>query len=184
MKIYHFNPNNGNFLCEGVADIDPLNSENYLIPANSTTIVPLESMDNKIIVWNGEQWEYKDIEPVDIELLKSMKRQEVSAACKSSIIGGFVSTSKYPDGRLYDSEEVDQLNYLSGLKLIEMGFATTTIPCKFKGGYFEEYTVDEFKQLALVDFPNHYFSNIFKCDQLKRQIDFSTTELELESIVW
>jgi hypothetical protein len=67
MKAYLFDENTKEF--EGLVDcqIDPLESEKqgkkiWLLPANSTLVEPLEPKEGYLIVFNGEFWEYQEIE--------------------------------------------------------------------------------------------------------------------------
>lgn len=68
---------------------DPLESELqkkdiWLLPANCTLIEPPEAKEGFHIIWNGEAWEYKELEKPkeeepyvpDVETLKASKRYE------------------------------------------------------------------------------------------------------------
>jgi hypothetical protein len=81
MKIYHYNPVTLEYLKEGVADQNPLEEGNWLIPAYATTVVPLLPQENKTINFENSQWVYKDIpqpepepEPEEVELTYAEKR--------------------------------------------------------------------------------------------------------------
>lgn len=53
MDIYHYHPITGEYMGTGVADQDPLNPINHLIPANATSVQPPAAAINKAAVFNG-----------------------------------------------------------------------------------------------------------------------------------
>lgn len=61
MQIYNYDPLTLEFLFSGLADPDPLDAGNWLIPADATTIEPLPKIQNKVSCFNKdtESWEYK-----------------------------------------------------------------------------------------------------------------------------
>lgn len=82
MKAYKYDSETKKFIGEINRQIDPLESQEqgkevYLMPANSTDIVPPEQKDGYDIVFNGTDWEYKEIEkpepyePTDEEIKQS-----------------------------------------------------------------------------------------------------------------
>ena len=67
MKAYRYNSENKKYEGEEVCQIDPLESEIagkeiYLLAADCTYEVPPEEKEGFDIVWNGEAWEYKELE--------------------------------------------------------------------------------------------------------------------------
>lgn len=60
MKIHHYHPKTKEYLGEGLADKDPMVEDNWLIPANATTVEPLIKKDGFAIVLNNTKtaWEY------------------------------------------------------------------------------------------------------------------------------
>ena len=67
MKAYQYDSETKKYIGEIDRQIDPLESQAqgkyiYLIPADSTDIVPPEAKDGYDIVFNGTGWEYKEIE--------------------------------------------------------------------------------------------------------------------------
>ena len=66
MKIYNYNPENGYFVGESLADESPLEPSVYLIPAHATKIAAPKATKGKVVVWNGSDWELQDlpVEPV------------------------------------------------------------------------------------------------------------------------
>lgn len=61
MKIYHYDKDTKEFLYISEARINPLQSNQYLIPVDATNIKPeLEIVPDKAIVWNGASWVYVD----------------------------------------------------------------------------------------------------------------------------
>lgn len=70
--IYHYHPETGVYVTEGVADIDPRGTRyefpngeegeavavyRYLLPAHATTIAPPETSAERQAVFNGEVWQ-------------------------------------------------------------------------------------------------------------------------------
>lgn len=65
MKAYQYDSETKKYIGEIERQIDPLESQAqgvdvWLMPANSTDIVPPESKDGYDIVFNGTGWEYKE----------------------------------------------------------------------------------------------------------------------------
>jgi hypothetical protein len=63
MKIYNYHPDTYEYLGEGVADPDPLDPGNWLIPGNSVTFPPPDAIPGKNIHFEDGSWIYKDIPP-------------------------------------------------------------------------------------------------------------------------
>jgi len=60
MKIYNYHNTTKEYLCESIADKDPLDKDNFLAPANSTIIKPLDPKMGFTCIFNGKEWEYRD----------------------------------------------------------------------------------------------------------------------------
>lgn len=69
MKIYHYNPDTGEYLGEGTADQDPITG-GWLIPAFATDKQPLEPQDGKKVIFVYGEWQYQDI-PVKKPLIRN-----------------------------------------------------------------------------------------------------------------
>jgi len=63
MKIYNYHPDTYEYLGEGVADPDPLEPGNWLIPGSSVTFSPPDPVEGKKIHFEDGAWVYKDIPP-------------------------------------------------------------------------------------------------------------------------
>jgi hypothetical protein len=57
MKIYHYHPETKKYIGEGLADPNPLQKGDWLIPAFATTIEPPIVEENQIAKWNGNSWD-------------------------------------------------------------------------------------------------------------------------------
>lgn len=60
MNIYNFHPETGEFIGRGLADADPLEPGNWLIPAYACKKAPPLVGENKVAVWNGSSWDIFD----------------------------------------------------------------------------------------------------------------------------
>ncbi len=63
MKIHHYHEQTGEWLGDGMADPDPLEPGNWLIPAHATTDEPPTPGAGQFAAWNGSAWELRDIPP-------------------------------------------------------------------------------------------------------------------------
>ncbi len=83
MKIYHYHPDTGNFAGIGIADQDPLDKKNYLIPAYSTAEAPPEVIDGHFIKFADGAWQLvaspapvvEEPEPVSTRVTRVTMRQ-------------------------------------------------------------------------------------------------------------
>lgn len=90
MYIYHYHPETGEYLHSGRADPDPLDKDNWLIPAHATTAAAPATGEHETAVWRdgawavvadyrGETWYQPDGTPVIIELLGQMPEPDWTA---------------------------------------------------------------------------------------------------------
>ena len=56
MDIYHIHPDTGEFKGQGTARPNPFQVVEFLIPANTTTIVPPAASANQVAVYSGGGW--------------------------------------------------------------------------------------------------------------------------------
>lgn len=67
MQIYNYDADTGEYLGASTADESPLEPGVFLIPANSTTIVPPDAQDGKTINFENGAWVLKDIPEPEVE---------------------------------------------------------------------------------------------------------------------
>ena len=116
MQIYHYHPETGEYLGDGLADPSPLEPGKYLIPAHATTAAPPTAMSGKVRVWRGE-WMFEDKQPEEqpvdpgyepsLEEVKAAKLTRINDAKNVALDGGF-----WHDGVLFDSDYKARLAYL------------------------------------------------------------------------
>lgn len=58
--VYNYDPITKEYTNEEIAQVNPLDKEEYLIPAHSTTIKPLDYKEGYAVVWIGNKWNYKE----------------------------------------------------------------------------------------------------------------------------
>lgn len=61
MKIFHFHPDSLQFIGEDVADLDPLDHSNWLVPAYATPVEPPATQAGKTIHFVDGAWVFQDI---------------------------------------------------------------------------------------------------------------------------
>lgn len=67
MKIFHYDEQTGELIGEGVADPDPLDVGNWLIPAHATDIEPPNEVTGSTRHFIARGWEYREIPPPVID---------------------------------------------------------------------------------------------------------------------
>ena len=87
MKIYNYNPENGYFVGESLADESPLEPGVYLIPAHATKIAAPKATKDKIAIFINDGWELQDLpkEPV-IDLEAEKAEAEAKATAKAALL--------------------------------------------------------------------------------------------------
>lgn len=61
MKIYHYHPDTGVLLGEGIADASPLEQDVWLVPASATTIEPPQAPVGSQVVFSDGAWQIQDL---------------------------------------------------------------------------------------------------------------------------
>jgi hypothetical protein len=56
MQIWHYDPDSGLLLGDGIADPSPLEPGVWLVPAHATTAAPPDPVADKDIIWDGAAW--------------------------------------------------------------------------------------------------------------------------------
>ena len=124
MKAYQYHSETKKYIGEIDRQIDPLESqaqgrEIYLMPADSTDIVPPEAKDGYDIVFNGAGWEYKEIEkpaepepyvPTELEKKQQELWETEQKLRKLDYIGVKIAT-----GRATIEEYADEIAEMSRL---------------------------------------------------------------------
>ncbi|KAB1087356.1 DUF4376 domain-containing protein [Neorhizobium galegae] len=119
MKIFHYDPDTGLLLGEGVADRDPLDNPHglpnlpWLIPAFATTIVPPAHAETKHRVFRDGAWGYVPIDDPDEEPLPEPlpTTGEVDTERDRRITAGFIF-----EGVLYQSDKEARENIMGAHK--------------------------------------------------------------------
>lgn len=58
--IHHYHPDTGAYVGSSEADRDPLDADNFLLPAHATTAEPPQPGLGFFAAWNGSAWELRD----------------------------------------------------------------------------------------------------------------------------
>lgn len=124
MQIYHYHPETGEYLGDGLADPSPLEPGKYLVPAHATTSAPPTAMAGKVRVWRGE-WVFEPMAqgepPVDpgyepsIHDLAAAKLEAINSGKNVALDAGFRFTIGEGEGArevIFDSDSKARLAYL------------------------------------------------------------------------
>ena len=124
MIAYQYNSETKKYIGEIERQIDPLESEAqgveiYLMPADSTDIVPPEAKEGYDIVFNGTDWEYKEIpkepEPEPYEPTELEKKQQELWETESKLRALDYIGVKIATGRATIEEYADEIAEMSRL---------------------------------------------------------------------
>ena len=79
MKIYNYNAETKEYLSTEDAQKSPLEKNVYLIPANATTIAPIEVKKNEVAIFDGEKWVVeKDYRNQKVYSIETQQEQAVN----------------------------------------------------------------------------------------------------------
>lgn len=107
MNVYQTN-NLGYFTGVVVADQDPLDTDNWLIPAGCVEVEPPEHKEGFLLLWSGSEWSYEAAPEPEIE--PDPTEEEVAAQEKADRILLLKSNLKETDYVAlpdYDQDKAD-----------------------------------------------------------------------------
>lgn len=116
MIAYQYDSETKKYIGEIERQLDPLESlaqrkDIYLMPADSTDIHPLEPKEGYDIIFNGTDWEYKEIEKESEPYTSTEKeiKQSRIIELKYLLDSKEYWTSKYIDGEYTEEEWAEKL---------------------------------------------------------------------------
>ena len=116
MIAYQYDSETKKYIGEIERQLDPLESlahgkDIYLMPANSTDIRPLEPKEGYDIIFNGTDWEYKEIEKESEPYTPTEKeiKQSRIIELKYLLDSKEYWTSKYIDGEYTEEEWAEKV---------------------------------------------------------------------------
>jgi hypothetical protein len=131
-------------------------------------------------MWNGTQWvEGKTTEEL-IEIKKNIKNIQLTDACNSEIVSGFLSAST---GYTFEFEVHDQSNFTQQSVLLLNDPTIATVSWKTANNGIQTLTRDQFFTVVK-ESEQHKRANIGKLWQLKALVEQATTIEEVEGINW
>lgn len=81
MLVYSYDGQTGRFLAAEVADEDPMEAGNWLIPANATAVKPPDSSGRSWPFWTGSEWELRDVLAAEREkFIRGLRDSALSAS--------------------------------------------------------------------------------------------------------
>ena len=116
MNVYQTN-DSGYFVGVTSADQDPLNPNNWLIPAGCVEIEPPAHKEGFLLFWSGGEWSYEDIREPEPEPEPEPTKEEVAAQAKANLIIQLKTNLRETDYVAlpdYDKERSDILKQRQG----------------------------------------------------------------------
>lgn len=104
MKIYNYHPETLELVGESVADIDPLQADNWLIPAHATNEKPPKEKAGFTRHFENAEWVYREIpqpapepipEPLTYAQLRAMEYPQMSDYLDGIVKGDQAQVDKY-----------------------------------------------------------------------------------------
>jgi hypothetical protein len=192
MKIYHYHPETKEYICDGLADPNPLKPGEWLIPAFATTIQPPVTNENEIAKFIDETWivEYKaetnpnnpdPPEELTLEQTKAIRTAELNSLCQATICSGFYS-SALGESRKYESKIEDQINLMGAVQMNMDMLYRCWNPAGTRQEWYQ-HTAAQLKQVFM-DGSIMVRANLERVSTLKEQVQAATTIEEVEAINW
>lgn len=143
--------------------------------------------------WKITKWNLTDLQPTNqdvenywdahgLEYLKSQKIQELNQQCDAAIMGGFTSNALGVT-HTYQSMLTDEIWFNSTLHRFNIDPNFTTVQYKTVDAGYLPHTKEQFQQV-FIDGHAWGDSQITKLNNLKNQVNATTTEADLDAIVW
>lgn len=120
------------------------------------------------------------VNPVDLELIRSKKEEEISSACNVAIIHG-VDVETTQGTEHFSLEETDQINLTTALSAVQQG--ATEYPYHADGCLCRMFSAEEIQAVANASV-QHKLYHTTLCNHLLTWIRRAETEDELSSITY
>ena len=117
MRIYHYRKESGRYLGSSIAEVDPLDSNNFLIPANATTVAPMTvkvGFDAFFINGKWVEMELVDPQPTEVPSKDEQEEYVLSVVAELTHLGR-LATECYINKVEVPKEWVDYNNHLKEL---------------------------------------------------------------------
>ena len=162
-------------------------SKEWCIPANYTTVNPPNGKDGYDRVWNGEEWEYKEIpvepeppepEPPTLDEIKTQKILELKSTRDAKEVANIRTLKGIFD---YDDKSRDRLS-IARQALTDAG-GTGTIVWTTADNQRVPLTVADFAEINTVAAQRSNALHV-KYNELKSLVEQAETIAEVEAIEW
>lgn len=209
MKIYNYHPNTGEYLSQNKADLNPMQPDNWLIPAYSTADVPPETGENEAAVFSDGVWStVPDYRGTEYWVAYGEDVQQITKLGETVPEGAFLAEPEKP----FEIKQEDKRNEIRSAFKGESEAPVLYNGISWHGGYDSGIKLDAAKRLAgiagqesvrfydtknvghdfvlseatavVVAVSAAYQVAFSKKQALMVQIDNATTDNDLECIVW
>lgn len=160
------------------------NSGDWQIPGNCTELLPLTNKEGFDIVWNGVEWEYKDIEkepepePPTIKELQERKIQEFKAMRDTKELAQIQIEKGIFD---FDEKSIMRINEAKDVLALQGDSAK--IAWTTADNLRVDMTYTDFMQIKVAGAARSNELHI-KYNTLKTQVNTCDNTEELENIIW
>ncbi|MFE4029135.1 hypothetical protein ACFX4N_23560 [Priestia sp. YIM B13551] len=134
----------------------------------------------KQLTADSKDEELSELSDEDIlEYCKILKNDFFKTTCEEKILEGFTASN----GHFYRTNRDDQINFIGQKDLLVANESLTTVPWKTEDVGYIVHTRDEWLQIYNEAF-SHKQAQLFKYDNLKKQVMAATDHVALSTIKW
>lgn len=156
------------------------NIEEKLAEQGWSSLSPVEKINLNYVVAAADGVAASEVEESRVlEYHRKLKIELLKKTCEETILEGFLSTN----GHFYRTNRDDQVNMIGQRDLLTSNLSLLKVKWKTEDADYVWHTRDEWMKVYDEAFL-HKQNNLFKYDELKKQVETAQTHEEVEVIQW